>query len=1354
MLTFLPGQLSKSFNVRLLDDGKTNPPPAGFYFAVTLSNPSAGSVLGSPSNALVHLVDAESYIQVPGSLDPAFDPSAGMNASVLALALQSNGQIVAGGSFTVANGTSMSRIARLNTDGTLDTGFLNGLAGADGSVNSLVSQTDDRIIVGGAFANIDGIIRHRVARLMTDGSLDTSFNPGSGADNTVYALAETFINGTREIYAGGAFSTFNGISSPGVVRLNNGGTVDSAFTTGLGANGTVYAVAAYPTNSVYNAGKVLVGGLFTNFNGSAVANLVRLNTDGSLDTNFNQNISANSAVRAITIQLDGSVLVGGDFTQVNGATANHLVHLNADGTLDAVFSANVAPGFNGTVNAISVQADNRIVVAGQFSLANGVTRKDITRLLPTGAVDPSINFGDGANGAVNAMFIQPADGLIVIGGDFTEYNDQPHDHIARIFGGSITGSGAFQFTSANYQIDENASFASITIERTGGTSGTNADGSGDVFVAFATANGTAQAGTNYTAVTNYLDFPAGEVFKTVFVPVMDDMVITPNLTVNLQLSNPTPGTGLGDQANALLTIINDDSLIKFQSATYSVPKNTVNGVATIDIVRQGSTSGSCTVNFATGTNGTAVIGTDYYPTNALITFNPGDTDEKIQIGIINNLLPEGNRTVNMVLTNAVNSLLAAPTNAILTILDTVQAPGQLFFAATNFTANSSDGVAYLNVLRTNGTSGSVSVTYSTVPGTALPGFNYVSTTSTLTFNDGDTNKTLTIPLINNSVAQSAVSLTVNLSNPTGGSSLIAPTNTTLTIFNTNAVFSFTFATNSVPEDGGPATVVVQRLNNTNVVSSVHYATVDGTAKAGVNYSNTFGTLTFGIGEAFKSITIPLINRTNVYDLAFNVNLTSPVNAQLLAPSNTVVIVQASAAGVSFTTNLTTVLKNAGSAIITVVCSNPRVEPGPLATNILTVSYTTKDGTAKAGINYQGVSGTMVFTNGNATNTIVVPIYNNQTVTGDQTFTVALTNVTSPGLLVAPSTETVDIAESNPGLRFSQASYNVFKNSGVATINVYRTGFTDSVVSVNYLATNGTAINGVNFYSTNGTLVFSNGVTSQSFNVSLIANATVQPNLFALLRLYGPTNAQVVDPGAATLTILENGGSYVIPAGSQLTANSSPADLANGVIGSNETVTVLFAFRDSAGLNVTNLVAYLLATNGVVAPSPASRAYGPLVVYGHSASQPFSFTAQGTNGLTIAPTFQLYDNAKFIGMASFVYTLGTWTTMFANTNMIIINDNAAASPYPSIINVSGLGSTLIKATVTLTNLWHTKPSDIDALVVSPTTNTLIMAHTGGANIIKHVTLTFDDAATNSLPQNGQIVSGTNKPTQFYPVKNFP
>ncbi len=418
-----------------------------------------------------------------------------MNGDVLALALQPNGQILAGGNFTYVNGVPENCIARLNADGSLDSaGFLNGYSGASGAVQAVVCQTDGRVVIGGAFTNVNGIARQRIARLMTDGSLDTSFAPGPAADAPVYALAETFVNGSRRIYVGGAFNTIIGGSSPNLARLYGGdtnvpgGSLDASFATGSGPNAAVYALAVYPTNSPF-AGKLLVGGAFTNINGFALGHFARMNGDGSVDTNFDLNLGANDVVRAIAIQNDGRILIGGDFTNFNGTNLNRIARLNSDGSLDNSFTTNLDGGANGSVQAIAVQADNRIVLAGQFTQANGVTRNRITRLLPTGAVDPRINFGDGANGPVDALVIQPAYQMLVIGGGFTQYDDQPAAHIARIYGGSMTGNGAFEFTSANYQVDENGGQALITVRRTGGTSGPNADGSGNVSVQFSTTDG-------------------------------------------------------------------------------------------------------------------------------------------------------------------------------------------------------------------------------------------------------------------------------------------------------------------------------------------------------------------------------------------------------------------------------------------------------------------------------------------------------------------------------------------------------------------------------------------------------------------------------------------------------------------------------------------------------------------------------------------------------------------------------------------------------------------------------------------------------------------------------------------------
>ena len=108
--------------------------------------------------------------------------------------------------------------------------------------------------------------------------------------------------------------------------------------------------------------------------------------------------------------------------------------------------------------------------------------------MPNGAVDPTINFGDGANGDVDAVVIQPADGMLVIGGGFSQYDDQSQENIARIYGGSSQVRAQFKFTSANYQVMKTG-FCGNHHPAHGGTSGTNADGSGDVFVNFATSNG-------------------------------------------------------------------------------------------------------------------------------------------------------------------------------------------------------------------------------------------------------------------------------------------------------------------------------------------------------------------------------------------------------------------------------------------------------------------------------------------------------------------------------------------------------------------------------------------------------------------------------------------------------------------------------------------------------------------------------------------------------------------------------------------------------------------------------------------------------------------------------------------------
>ena len=197
-----------------------------------------------------------------------------------------------------------------------------------------------------------------------DGTRDTAFttNTGTGASGTVNAVV---IQTDGKILVGGDFTTWNGVTVNRIVRLNPDGTRDTAFTTntGTGASGTVEWIAIQPD------GKILVVGDFTTWNGVTVNRIVRLNSDGTRDTAFTTNTGtgANSTVFAIAIQTNGKIILGGQFDAWQGVTVNRIVRLNSDGTRDTAFTTNTGTGANATIFAVTIQTDGKILLGGQFT---------------------------------------------------------------------------------------------------------------------------------------------------------------------------------------------------------------------------------------------------------------------------------------------------------------------------------------------------------------------------------------------------------------------------------------------------------------------------------------------------------------------------------------------------------------------------------------------------------------------------------------------------------------------------------------------------------------------------------------------------------------------------------------------------------------------------------------------------------------------------------------------------------------------------------------------------------------------------------------------------------------------------
>jgi uncharacterized delta-60 repeat protein len=366
----------------------------------------------------------------PGSLDMTFNPGSGAGGpipQIRCMAVQTNGQIIIGGYFTKYNGVNRSHIARLNTDGSLDTSFDPGV-GPDDGVLALALQPDAKILIGGHFAFLNDIPWKQPARLRSDGSVDLSFGTSSGgAYSSAYGIA---LQADGKVIVGGSF-TVSGTNLNQIVRLNTNGTLDVTF---LNPSTGIYSYISTPKAvGLQSNGQIVVGGDFTSINGTPRNYLARLNTGGDVDTSFNALIQDGN-VQNLFVTPQDKIVIGGSFTSINGYSRNQIARLNADGSVDTTFNPGL--GVNGSVSAVAVQTDGKVIVAGQFGQFDGINCPGLARLNTNGTFDVTFNAGTGAaysysTHGVACVASQP-DGKTLIGGSFSSFNGTNINGIARL----------------------------------------------------------------------------------------------------------------------------------------------------------------------------------------------------------------------------------------------------------------------------------------------------------------------------------------------------------------------------------------------------------------------------------------------------------------------------------------------------------------------------------------------------------------------------------------------------------------------------------------------------------------------------------------------------------------------------------------------------------------------------------------------------------------------------------------------------------------------------------------------------------------------------------------------------------
>jgi len=333
----------------------------------------------------------------------------------------------------------------------------------------------------------------------------------------------------------------------------------------------------------------------------------------------------------------------------------------------------------------------------------------------------------------------------------------------------------------------------------------------------------------------------------------------------------------------------------------------------------------------------------------------------------------------------------------------VSSPGTLQFSTNSITQIENTGNFTINVTRTGGTTGTVTVHYATADGTAKAPSDYTNTSGTLTFNDGDTSKPITVPLIDDNTPEGSEVFTLALSNPTGGALLGNLSSATL-IIQDNEEPTLSISDVSQAEGNSGTTAFTFTVTSSNAITNdvnATYATSDGTATAGSDYQAANGVVIILAGQTSKTITVNVNgDTTQESDETFFVNLSLAGNATIVKAKGTGTIINddaPAAPSVQFSSAGYSAPEELGAVTITVTRSGD-------TSGAMTVDYATGDGTAKQKSDYEIAAGTLSFAQGEASKSFQILINEDMYIEGDEVFNLSLTNPS--GAVLGPQSSSI------------------------------------------------------------------------------------------------------------------------------------------------------------------------------------------------------------------------------------------------------------------------------------------------------------------------------------------------------------
>ena len=820
----------------------------------------------------------------------------------------------------------------------------------------------------------------------------------------------------------------------------------------------------------------------------------------------------------------------------------------------------------------------------------------------------------------------------------------------------VLAPGILQFNTTAYSVAEGAGNAVVQINRTNGSDGT-------VSVTLATANGSAVAGSDYTATTTAVTLADGEATKSVTLPIVPDSVDEAAETFTVTLSNPTGSAALGATIQSLVTIHDDDPAPSLSIGDTSVGEGTGgSSVAVFTVIRSGETSKSITVQYATG-DVTASAPADYAAASGTLTFAPDEATKTIAVTVAGDGVAESDETFTVTLSSASHANLA-DTQGVGTILDDDTVP-----SISIGDASVSEGSnATFAVTLSHASSQTVTVDYATA-----------ATSGTITFAPHVTTQTISVATTQDLVDEPDEPFQVTLSNPVNAT-LSDPVGDG-TIVDDDGTPQLTIGDSAAVESASTVSFAVSLSNPSSSDVSVTWATADATARAGGDYTaQAAQALIIPAFSTAATITVPLLGDTAAEaNETFVVNLTAPSGNATLADGQAIATIVDDDGTPQLTISDAASVEG-DTAVFAVTLSHVSSSP-------IVVAFSTSDGTAHSPADYTATAGNLNFAPGQISQTVSVVLAGDSLIETAERFTVTLSSPSNATIADGEGRGTIIDDDGMPAL--SAGDVSAIEGS-TATFTVSLSAPTSAAVSVGYATANGTASD-ADYTAAAGTLEFAPGVTARTITVSVTSDTLIESAETFSLNLSSPTNATLANPsalgtitdddGTATLTIgdvtateganatftvslsgttsqpvtvrFETGdatavaGSDYVRLDGTLTFPSGPASqtitiegIADTLVEGTETFNVIL--RDASGATISDpsALATILDDDTMPAPIPALFVSDATVTEGNSGTTPATFmvSLSTTTSSTVSVGFATADASA--STADYASTTGT------------------------------------------------------------------------------------------------------------------